>query len=89
MRAPDFNEGSMILADGLILASDGAKSLYLIEPDPSRYKQLASAELFPEGTAGSENDIASRIGGRNQNWAPWPLPTENSLSEIRPKIRPS
>ena len=63
----------MILADGLILASDGAKSLYLIEPDPSGYKQLASAELFPEGTADSEGGIAARIGGRNQNWAPMAL----------------
>jgi outer membrane protein assembly factor BamB len=72
-RSPDFNKGSMILADGLILASDGARSLYLVEPNPSEFKQLASAELFPEGTAGSENDIASRVGGRNQNWAPMGL----------------
>jgi outer membrane protein assembly factor BamB len=72
-RAPDFNKGSMILADGLILASDGARSIYLVEPDPSGYKQLASAELFPEAAAGSENDMASRVGGRNQNWAPLAL----------------
>lgn len=72
-RSPDFNKGSMILADGLILASDGARSLYLVEPDPSGFKQLASAELFPEAPAGSENDMASRVGGRNQNWAPMAL----------------
>jgi outer membrane protein assembly factor BamB len=72
-RSPDFNKGSMILADGLILASDGARSLYLVEPNPSEFKQLASAELFPEAPAGSENDIASRVGGRNQNWAPMAL----------------
>ena len=72
-RAPDFNKGSMILADGLILASDGARSLYLVEPDPSGFKQLASAALFPEAAAGSENDIASKVGGRNQNWAPMAL----------------
>jgi outer membrane protein assembly factor BamB len=73
-RAPDFNKGSMILADGLILASDGARSVYLIEPDPAGYKQLASAELFPEAAASSsENDIASRVGGRDQNWAPMAL----------------
>jgi len=53
-RSPDFNKGSMILADGLILASDGARSLYLVEPNPSEFKQLASAELFPEAQAGSE-----------------------------------
>ena len=72
-RTPDFNKGSMILADGLILASDGARSLYLVEPNPAEFKQLASAELFPEAAAGSENDIASRVGGRNQNWAPMAL----------------
>lgn len=72
-RAPDFNKGSMILADGLMLASDGARSLYLIEPNPSEFKQLASVELFPEAAAGPENDIASRVGGRNQNWAPMAL----------------
>jgi len=72
-RSPDFNKGSMILADGLILASDGARSLYLVEPNPSEFKQLASAELFPEAAAGSENDMASRVGGRNQNWAPMAL----------------
>ena len=72
-RSPEFTKGSMILVDGLILASDGARSLYLVEPDPSGFKQIAVAELFPEAAAGSENDIASRVGGRNQNWAPMAL----------------
>jgi len=73
-RAPDFNKGSMILADGLILATDGAQTLYLIEPDPSGFKPLASAAILDEGATGSENDgIASRIGGRTQNWAPMAL----------------
>lgn len=68
-RDPDFNKGSMILADGLILATDGSKSLYLIEPDPSGFKQLASAELL--GDAGTESEgIARRVGGATQNWAP-------------------
>ncbi len=73
-RAPDFNKGSMILADGLLLATDGAETLYLIEPDPSGFKQLASAQVLAEGGSGSENDpMASRVGGRNQNWAPLAL----------------
>jgi len=73
-RSPDFNKGSMILADGLILATDGAKTLYLIDPNPSEFKSLASAELFPEAPAGTDNDsIASKVGGRNQNWAPMAL----------------
>jgi len=54
MRAPSFDKGSMILADGLILATDGSKMLYLIQPDPSGFKPLASAELL----------------GAGQNWAP-------------------
>jgi len=68
-REPDFNKGSMILADGLILATDGAKSLYLIEPDPSGFKPLASAALLGEEGTRSEG-IAQRIGGTIQNWAP-------------------
>jgi len=73
-RSPDFNKGSMILVDGLILATDGAKTLYLIEPDPSGFKPLASAALLAEAGTGSENDpIASRVGGRTQNWAPLAL----------------
>ncbi|AHW62244.1 Outer membrane protein assembly factor BamB, contains PQQ-like beta-propeller repeat [Draconibacterium orientale] len=54
MRAPSFDKGSMILADGLILATDGSKMLYLIQPDPSGFKPLASAEMLETG----------------QNWAP-------------------
>jgi outer membrane protein assembly factor BamB len=62
-RDPGFNKGSLILADGLIFATDGDKTLYLIEPDPSGFKQLASAEVL-EIVAVPE----PRYG--NQNWAP-------------------
>mgnify|MGYP000681123601 CR=1 FL=1 len=73
-RSPDFNKGSMILADGLILATDGGRKLYLVEPDPSGFKPLASAEVLAEGGTGSENDpLASKIGGATQNWAPMAL----------------
>ncbi len=68
-REPGFNKGSMILVDGLILATDGANSLYLIEPDPSGFKPLASAELLSEAGTNSEG-IAARVGGSTQNWAP-------------------
>lgn len=54
MRAPSFDKGSMILADGLILATDGRQTLYLIEPDPAGFKPLASAEILNAG----------------QNWGP-------------------
>jgi len=65
-RNPDFNKGSMILVDGLILATDGAKKLFLIEPDPSGFKPLASSELLTEQTAGE--GMSARFG--TMNWAP-------------------
>ncbi|MBN1560667.1 PQQ-like beta-propeller repeat protein [candidate division KSB1 bacterium] len=71
-RDPDFNKGSMILADGLILATDGRRTLYLIEPNPSGFKPLASSELLAEAGTNSEG-IAARIGGSTQNWAPMAL----------------
>jgi outer membrane protein assembly factor BamB len=51
---PPFNKGGSVLADGLLLSVDGNKMLYLIEPDPSGFKPLASAELLESG----------------ENWAP-------------------
>jgi outer membrane protein assembly factor BamB len=66
-RDPEFNKGSMIYADGLILATDGAKSLYLIEPDPSEFKPIASSELLTAAEAGDDR-MAARFG--TQNWAP-------------------
>ncbi len=70
-RSPNFDKGSMILADGLILATDGRKTLYLIEPDPSEFKPIASAELLGEAETGSEEDsIEVRVGGSTRNWAP-------------------
>jgi outer membrane protein assembly factor BamB len=51
---PLFNKGGAIFADGLLLSTDGNTMLYLIDPDPSGFKPLASAELLEPG----------------QNWAP-------------------
>ena len=53
---PSARVGS-VLADGLLLATDGNTMLYLIDPDPSGFKPLASAELLEPGT----------------NWAPLAL----------------
>jgi outer membrane protein assembly factor BamB len=47
---PAFVRGGSILADGLLLSTDGSKMLYVIEPDPSGFKALASAELLEQGT---------------------------------------
>ncbi len=51
---PPFNKGGAVLADGLLLAVDGSTKLYLIDPDPSGFKPLVSAELLESG----------------ENWAP-------------------
>ena len=54
---PLFNKGGLILADGLLLATDGNRMAYLIEPNPSGFKPLASATLLEPG----------------ENWAPLAL----------------
>ena len=65
-RDPDFNKGSMILVEGMILATDGAKKLFLIEPDPAGFKPISSAELLTAPPVGE--GMAARFG--TQNWAP-------------------
>ncbi|MHC4440659.1 MAG: outer membrane protein assembly factor BamB family protein [Planctomycetota bacterium] len=48
-ESPNFQLGAFILADGLILNQDGKSGdLYLIEPSPDGYKELAKAELFSD-----------------------------------------
>jgi len=70
LRAPNFDKGSMIIADGLILATDGSKTLYLIEPDPSGFKPLATAEVLkPVESPTTDQTTPSRTGGASQNWA--------------------
>ncbi|MCB1127627.1 MAG: hypothetical protein KDM81_14130 [Verrucomicrobiae bacterium] len=71
-RSPAFNKGSMILVDGLILASDGEKTLYLFEPDPTSFRSLASAELLGNARTDS-GGIERQVGGATQNWAPMAL----------------
>ena len=54
---PPFNKGGGILADGLLLATDGNTMVYLVEPSPTGLKPLASATLLEPG----------------ENWAPLAL----------------
>ncbi|NQT24312.1 PQQ-like beta-propeller repeat protein, partial [candidate division KSB1 bacterium] len=65
-RSPSFDKGSMILADGLFLSTDGKTNLYLIEPDPTAFKPIATAELLAV-----EEGASQRFA--NQNWAPMAL----------------
>lgn len=62
-RAPLFDKGGMIFADGLLLSTDGVNKLYLIQPDPSAFKPISSAALLKGG----------KTGPSNQNWAPLAL----------------
>ncbi len=66
---PRFDKGSMILADGLLLATNGTNKLYLIEPDPTGFKPLASADLLKQGGVNNKNPMTN-FGGSTQNWAP-------------------
>jgi len=56
-QQPPFVRGGSILADGLLLATDGDTKLYLVEPNPSAFKPLASAVVLEKG----------------DNWAPLAL----------------
>lgn len=49
-EAPAFVRGGSILADGLLLTTDGNTMLYLVDPDPSGFKPLASAVVLESGT---------------------------------------
>jgi len=64
-RSPLFDKGSSIIADGLMLSTDGGSKLYLIEPDPNSFKPIATADLLQEGTGDARRS--------KQNWAPLAL----------------
>ncbi len=54
---PAFVRGGSILADGLLLMTDGSTKLYLVEPSPVEFKPIASATILERG----------------DNWAPLAL----------------
>lgn len=56
-QQPPFVRGGSILADGLLLMTDGNTKLYLVEPNPTAFKPLASAVILDSG----------------DNWAPLAL----------------
>jgi outer membrane protein assembly factor BamB len=43
---PLFSKGGAVLADGLMIATDGNTKLYLIDPNPTGFKPLAVVEMF-------------------------------------------
>lgn len=62
-RSPLFDKGGLIVADGIIIATDGSKNLVLIEPDPTAYKPIATAGLLAV-------DANANPKFSTQNWAP-------------------
>jgi outer membrane protein assembly factor BamB len=56
-QAPPFVRGGSVLADGLLLMTDGNTKLYLVDPNPAGFKPLASAVILEPG----------------DNWAPLAL----------------
>jgi PQQ-like domain len=56
-QQPPFVRGGSVLADGLLLTTDGDTKLYLVDPSPSGFKPLASAVVLERG----------------DNWAPLAL----------------
>ena len=56
-QQPAFVRGGSILADGLLVTTDGNTKLFLVEPDPSGFKPIASAVILEPG----------------DNWAPLAL----------------
>jgi outer membrane protein assembly factor BamB len=56
-QQPPFVRGGSILADGLLLMTDGNTKLYLVEPNVAAFKPLASAVILDPG----------------DNWAPLAL----------------
>jgi outer membrane protein assembly factor BamB len=78
-RSPLFDKGGMILADGLLLSTDGSSKLYLIEPDPTAFKPVATSDLLkPE--AGDKKPS-------NQNWAPLALANGKLLIRDQSRLR--
>ncbi len=71
-RTPLFDKGGFILVDGLFLSMDGNKGfLYLLEPNPTGFKELSKAELLEPGT----------------NWAPLALTDGKLLIRDQKQIK--
>jgi len=68
---PAFVRGGSILVDGVLLSTDGNTMLYVIEPDPSGFKPLASAVMLEEGV----------------NWAPLALVDGNLLIRDQKQLK--
>jgi hypothetical protein len=68
-QQPAFVRGGSILADGLLLMTDGNTKLYLVEPSPAGFKPLASAVILAPGRqlgaagAGGRQAARSRTEG--------------------------
>ena len=66
MRAPLFDKGGLLVADGLLIATDGISKLYLIQPDPTAFKPIAVSDVLKAEQMEDQRFPA-------QNWAPLAL----------------
>jgi len=55
-----------------MLANDGYKTLYLIEPNPTAFKAISKVEILGEG-GGKTEGMESMVGSSTQNYAPLAL----------------
>ena len=67
--APKLERGSLIVADGMIIALDGKRGkLYLVDPSPEGYRQLAEAPVLEGERMWAPMAISEgRLLIRNQN----------------------
>ena len=66
MRSPFFDKGGLLVADGLLIATDGISKLYLIQPDPAAFKSIAVSDVLKAEQMEDQRFPA-------QNWAPLAL----------------
>ncbi len=61
--APDFEMGSVILVDGLIINQNGKNGdIHLIEPSPEGYKELGKASFFDSAKSQARSPMAFSNG---------------------------
>lgn len=66
MRKPLFDKGGLLVADGLLIGTDGMSKLYIIQPDPAAFKPIATADVLKAEQMEDQRFPA-------QNWAPLAL----------------
>ncbi len=69
-RDPSFDKGGIIVADGLLICTDGRTGLYLVEPDSAAFHPVAFYDALKEEVVTSEEGQTTSRPRAVQNWAP-------------------